>query len=141
MWYDTELFYASVLPDIERNLCDGKRRKTLRGICLHLDNVLPHNTARSQQEIARTKTAMVMHPDHSPNSEPSGFLFDDLKSEMIGFTANSPADIPSEIHQIFQEISKETILAVYDEWITLLEWITEHKGDYDHMESNKSSAL
>jgi hypothetical protein len=49
---------------------------------------------------------------------------------MAGFTANSPADIFSEIRRIFQEISKETILAVYGEWITRLKWITEHKGEF-----------
>jgi hypothetical protein len=27
--YDTESFSASVLPDIEKDICDGKRRKTL----------------------------------------------------------------------------------------------------------------
>jgi hypothetical protein len=48
-------------------------------------------------------------------------VFGDLKGEMPGFTANSRADILSEINRIFQEISKETFVAVYDEWIT------EHK--------------
>jgi hypothetical protein len=51
-------------------------------------------------------------------------LFGYLKGEMTGFMANSPADIFSEIRRIFQEISKETLLAVYDEWIT------GHKGEY-----------
>jgi hypothetical protein len=47
---------------------------------------------------------------------------------MAGFTTNSPADILSEIRRIFQEISKETLLAVYDEWITRVEWTTEYRG-------------
>jgi hypothetical protein len=54
--------------------------------------------------------------------------------EMAGFTANSPADILSEIRRIFQEISKETLVAGYDEWIIRLEWITEHTGEYYHTE-------
>jgi hypothetical protein len=48
-------------------------------------------------------------------------LFGYLKGEVADFTANSPADILSEIRQIFQEVSNETIVAVYDEWITRLE--------------------
>jgi hypothetical protein len=51
-------------------------------------------------------------------------LFDYLKSEMAGFTVNSSADILSEIHRIFQEISKQTLVAVYEEWITQLKRIT-----------------
>jgi hypothetical protein len=55
-------------------------------------------------------------------------LFGYLKGEMAGFTANSGADILSEIRRIFQKISKETLVTVYDEWITRPEWIKEHKG-------------
>jgi hypothetical protein len=67
-----------------------------------------------------------VHPAYSPDAAPSDFFeFGYLKSEMAGFTANSPADIFSEIHRIFQEISKETLSAVYDKCITRLEWTTE----------------
>jgi hypothetical protein len=59
VWYNTEFFSASVLPDIERNLCDGKRRKTLRGVFLPLDNALAHNAKGSRKEITRTKTKRV----------------------------------------------------------------------------------
>jgi hypothetical protein len=44
-----------------------------------------------------------------------------LKGEMAGFTANSPANILSEIRRFFQEISKETFVALYDEWTTRLD--------------------
>jgi hypothetical protein len=60
-----------------------------------------------------------VHLAHSPDAAPSDFfLFACLKREMAGITANSPADILSEIPRIFQEISKETLVAVYEEWIT-----------------------
>jgi hypothetical protein len=36
----------------------------------------------------------------------------------VGFTAKSPPDILSEIQRIFQEIWKEALVAVYDEWTT-----------------------
>jgi hypothetical protein len=34
--------------------------------------------------------------------------------EMTGFTVNLPDDIVSEVRGIFQEISKETLVAFYD---------------------------
>jgi hypothetical protein len=37
-----------------------------------------------------------------------------VKGEIAGFTANSPADILSEIRRTFQEIPKKTLVAVYD---------------------------
>jgi hypothetical protein len=121
MRYDVEFFCASVLLDIDWNLYEGKRRRALRGVCLHLDSAPAHNPKRSQ-EITRTKTTRVVHPAHSHDISVNGFfLFGCLHGEMAGFTANSPADILSEIGRIFCEISKETLAAVYHEWITLLE--------------------
>jgi hypothetical protein len=113
---DAEFFCASVLPDIERNLCDGKQRKTVRGVYLHLGNAPIHNAKRSRQENARTKASRVVHPGYSPDIAPSDFfLFGHVKGEMAGFTANSPADILSEIRRIFHEIPKESLVAVHDE--------------------------
>jgi hypothetical protein len=40
--YNAEFFCVSVLPDIEKNLCDGKRKKTLRSVSLYLDNARAH---------------------------------------------------------------------------------------------------
>jgi hypothetical protein len=57
-----------------------------------------------------------VHPAYSRDAAPSDFfLFGYLKGEMAGFTANSLSDILSEIRRIFHEISKETLVAVYDE--------------------------
>jgi hypothetical protein len=83
-----------------------------------------------------------VHPASSPDATPSGFfLFSCLKGEIAGFTANSLTNILFEIRRILQEIPKETLVAVYDEWITRLEWITEYKGEYYHTEQKKSSTL
>jgi hypothetical protein len=133
--YDAEFFCASVLSDVEKNLCQGSRRKTLRGIYLHFDNAPAHNAKRSRQEIARTKATRVIHPAYSPDAAPSDFfLFGHLKREMIGFRASSPEEILCEIRRIFDQIPKETLLAVYNNWIARVEWIIMHQGEYYHSE-------
>jgi hypothetical protein len=56
-----------------------------------------------------------VYPADSPDAASSDFfLFVYLKSEMAGIIANSSADIFSETHQIFQEISEKTLAAVTD---------------------------
>jgi hypothetical protein len=105
--YDAQFFRASVLLDIERNLCDGKRRKTLRDIYRRLEIAPTHNAKGLRQEIARIKATRVVYLAYSHDAAPSDFfLFSYLKGEMAGLTANSPADILSEIRRLFQEISK-----------------------------------
>jgi hypothetical protein len=42
-------------------------------------------------------------------------LFGYLKGQMANFTANSLAGILFEIHRIFQEVSKETLVTVCEE--------------------------
>jgi hypothetical protein len=94
-----------------------------------------HHPKWSRQEIARTKATRVVHPVSSPDAALTDlFLFGYLKGEMAGFTANSRPDILSEIRRIFQEISKETLVAVYNKWTTRPEWITAHKVEYHYME-------
>jgi hypothetical protein len=66
---------------------------------------------------------------HLNNAPSNFFLLDRLKREMAGFTASSPEDIFSEIRHIFEEIPKE--LAVDNEWVTWLEWVTGHNGEYN----------
>jgi hypothetical protein len=46
-----------------------------------------------------------VHPAFSPDHPTSDFfLFGFLKGEMVGFTANSPAEFLSEIRRIIREI-------------------------------------
>jgi hypothetical protein len=71
-----------------------------------------------------------MHPADYHDGAPSDcFLSGHLYEKRASFIANSPAGILSDIRRIFQEISKKPFAAGYDEWITWLEWITEHKGE------------
>jgi hypothetical protein len=110
MRYDAEFFDASVLPDIERNLCDGKRRETLRSLYVHLYRTPAHIVKGSRQEIARIKSTRVAHSAYSHDAASSDFfLFGYLRGELTGSTANSAPDSLSEISLIFQEISNETL--------------------------------
>jgi hypothetical protein len=76
-----------------------------------------------------------VHSADSPDASLSDiFLFDYLKGEMVGLTANSSTDVFSQFHRIFQETSRESLLAVYDKCLTRLEWIAEHKVERYHTE-------
>jgi hypothetical protein len=112
--YNTEFFCVSVLPDIEKNPCDGKRRKTFRGRYLHLNKVPAYNAMRSRQAIAPTKANGAAHLTYSPNGVARDFLlFCHLKREMAGFAASSAEGVLSEIRRIFERIPKDILTGVY----------------------------
>jgi hypothetical protein len=113
--YNTEFFCTFVLPNIERSLCDGKRKKRLRGIYLHLDDTPVRNAKRPPQEITQTKSNMVAHRARFPDGSPGDlFLFGHLKREMGGSTMSSAKDILSQILRIFERIPRETFTVVYN---------------------------
>jgi hypothetical protein len=79
--------------------------------------------------MTRTTANRVADPAYSPGGALSNFLFfGHLKGEMAGLTASSAEGIHSEIRRIFETIPKDILTAVYNEWITRLEWITKHRG-------------
>jgi hypothetical protein len=56
-----------------------------------------------------------VHPADFPDAAPSDFfLFGSLKGEIADFTTNSPENILSEIRRIVHEISKESLVTVYN---------------------------
>jgi hypothetical protein len=72
--------------------------------------------------MPRTKPNRVVHPAYCPERADSEFfLFGHLKLEMVGFQGSSVEAILSEIRQIPETIPRETLTAVYNQWITRLE--------------------
>jgi 5,10-methylene-tetrahydrofolate dehydrogenase/methenyl tetrahydrofolate cyclohydrolase len=55
MNYNTTFFVESVVPDLVEHVCQENRRKTLRGIMVHLDNAPPHNNKKVRQLLLQQK--------------------------------------------------------------------------------------
>jgi hypothetical protein len=53
--YNTTFFVKSVVPDLAKHVCQESRRKTLRGIIVHLDNARPQNSRKNEAALTATK--------------------------------------------------------------------------------------
>jgi transposase len=49
--YNTDFFCNVIMPSLKRDIASQGRRKTFRGMLIHMDNARPHNTGRSQECI------------------------------------------------------------------------------------------
>jgi hypothetical protein len=107
MQQDAESVCAYVLPHIERNLCDGKRRKTFQGVHFYLDNAPAHNAKRPRQEITQTKVTRVMSPAYSPDAASSVLFLWLPEGGDSWLHSELTADILSATRQIFHGISKK----------------------------------
>jgi transposase len=114
-------------------ICSQRRRRSLKGIVIHLDNARPHNSKESTQVLQDTKARRASHPPYSPDLAPSDFfLFGALKEKLAGSSFSGPDDLISAIHQKFGEFTKDTLLRVYKNWAMRLQWVIEHDGEYYH---------
>jgi hypothetical protein len=80
MKYNTTFFVESVVPDSVEDVCQESRRKTLRGIMVHLDNAQPHNSRKSEAAFTATKASRILASASSPDLSPSDFFFGMLKN-------------------------------------------------------------
>ena len=129
--YDSTFFCQSILPNIKTGLCTGRRRRTLRGIILHMDNARPLNSKISRDAIEATKAKRVEHPPYSPDLAPSDFfLFGALKVKLSGSSFSTEQDLISLIRQKFQEISKQVLVRAYQHWSERLQWVIDNEGEY-----------
>jgi hypothetical protein len=70
-------------------------------------------------------------PGSKPGFTATSVLRTHLERKMAEFIASSREDIFSEIGRIFEETPNEAITAVCNKCVIRLEWMTEHKDEYN----------
>jgi hypothetical protein len=124
MKYNTTFFVESVAPDLVEPVCQESRRKTLRGIMVHLDNVQPHNIRKSQAALTPTKARRIPAPVYSPDLSPTDiFLFRMLKERMSGTSYSSSDEVISAISELIASLPKDQLVSVYKNWMNRLNWV------------------
>jgi hypothetical protein len=74
MIFNTPFFCEQVLARLADEMISDSRRKTLKGILIHLDNACPHNSELSHDCFEATKTHRLPYPPYSPDIAPNDFL-------------------------------------------------------------------
>jgi hypothetical protein len=115
--YNTTFFCDVGFPDLLANVRARSRRRTLKGILVHLDNGLPHNSTKSNECLTEFHARTVSHPVYSPDRVPNDFfLFGTVEVELQHSEIHSRADLILAVKAIFDEIPKETLDSVQVSW-------------------------
>jgi histone-lysine N-methyltransferase SETMAR len=131
--YNTAFFCDQVIPSLVQGITSHGRRKTLQGFIIYFDRASPHNSRRSRECLRSYWATRLQHPAYSPDLAPNDFfLFGRLTEKLIGFDCRSREDLKSAIPSIFNEIGKETLVAVFLSWIERLKWVIRKEGWYYH---------
>jgi hypothetical protein len=98
------------------------RRQTgetrLNKLWMHSDNARPHTAKISRDYIGLNQMKQAPHPSYSPDLTPSDFfLFGYVKEELMVYRAETPSELLVRIRVILAEIPRETLNAVFLEWM------------------------
>jgi hypothetical protein len=131
MKYHSLFFRDVVMPGLIQNITCINHRKTLKLFVIHPDNARPHNSKQSQESIQASKAKCLPHPVDIQDLAPSDFfLFGYLKEKLTAFHCTTRDELKSAIITIFNEIDRETLLAIFNSWLERLEWVIKHGGEY-----------
>jgi hypothetical protein len=91
-------------------------------LCVHFDNARPHTTKMSRDYIGLNRMKQAPHPPYSPDLSPSDFfLLGYVKGKLMGYCAETPSELLVRIRVILAEIPRETLKAVFLEWMEQLQ--------------------
>jgi hypothetical protein len=85
----------------------------------------------SRDHISLNRTKQALHPPYSPVLTPSDFfLFGNVKGKLMGYRAETPSELLVRIRVILEEIPRETVKAVFLEWMERLQKYVQVDGKY-----------
>jgi hypothetical protein len=131
--YNSAFLCDIVVTDLVRDICSHSRRKSLKGIYIHLDNARPQNSKPAAECLSRTKANRVPHPAHSPDFAPSDFfLFGFVKTRLQEYDIPGQEGVKCAISQILAEISQGMLICAFEAWIKRFKWVIAYRGEYFH---------
>ena len=131
--FNSEYFIHNVIKPLENKLYPQGKKPQETSYIIHIDNARPHNSHKATESIVKCGFKRAPHPPYSPDLSPSDFyLFGYIKNQLEGEAFDEPDHLYLKIQEILCSIPKETLIAVFDEWIRRCEWVIKHKGDYYH---------
>jgi hypothetical protein len=72
--YNTAFLTDAVMPSLIETLRSPTRKKTLKGRLIHMDNVRPHSSGRTQRCINASRSERLPHPPDNPDLVSSDFF-------------------------------------------------------------------
>jgi hypothetical protein len=124
--YDTNNILIAV-SDWRRLAGERSRNK----LWVHANDAGPSNAKVSTDFIAINRMKQAPYPPSSPDLAPSDFfLFGYVKRKLMEYHAESPSELLIRIRVIFSEIPRETLNAVFLDWIERLRRCIDNNGEY-----------
>jgi hypothetical protein len=125
--YSVRYYVDNVLTPVCQRLIPADRHK----LVIHADNSSCHTANSVLDFVSQRKVRFAPHAPYSLDIASSDFfLFGDLKRELRGFRFQTGEELLVEIRKLMGEISPETVLDVFHDWISWCESLIARAGNY-----------
>jgi hypothetical protein len=125
--HSTRYYVDNILTLICQQLISAGKCKFV----IHTDNSPCHTAYAVLDFVSQRKVRFVPHPTYSPDIAPSGvFPFGDLRRELQGSRFQTGEELLVEIRKLRGEISLETLLDIFQGWISWCESLIASNGNY-----------
>ena len=126
--FNKAFYVDNVLSDLHNYLGGNKRSNVSKNVVLHTNNAPSH---RVDDELHNLGINRLVHPPYTPDLAPCDFfLFGYIKMRLEGRSYDNADNIVQEVTNIMLNISQETYLRVFQEWIRRLKACVDTKGEY-----------
>jgi hypothetical protein len=116
----------SAFPEIPVPYQDDRRRHFV----ILADNARLYCTKMAAQVLHHNSPARALHPPYSPDLALSCFwLFGHLKGVLQRNSCDEPAQLLSANHEILRRVDRETLDAVFQEWMIRLKKCIDGNGE------------
>ena len=123
--------YISSLKRMMRAISKKRPEKRGHAFALHQDNARPHVSHQTTDFLGQQDIQIIEHPPYSPDLAPADFfLFPRMKKIMRGTIYSDDEDVMKAVRRALAQVSKEGLLAAFQEWMRRLERCVALKGEY-----------
>ncbi|KAA6385521.1 MAG: hypothetical protein EZS28_018951 [Streblomastix strix] len=127
---NSRTFVKDVLTPLQNKYVQQKHAKQIE-ITIHHDNSRLHTAKHTKQFLQNSVFDQLQHPAYFPDIAPCDLsLFGILKKELKGVMIANELQAYDLVSRILAEIHQIEIWRTLRSWITLLQWIAKHDGDY-----------
>jgi histone-lysine N-methyltransferase SETMAR len=127
--FNADYYINNILVAISdwRRLTGGMRQNKL---WIHANNARPQTAKVSSDYIARNEMKTAPHPPYSPDLIPSEFfLVGPVKGKLMGYQADSAAELLVRIQVILADIPPKVLNTVFLEWMQRLQKYIDSDGE------------
>ena len=124
-------YVNTCLPQVFSAESERRKKRVLRGLIFHGNNVKPHWTWITNEFLLENHVEQYENAAYSPDLKPCGFfLFPKLKKQLCGIRFNDDNEMVTALEQAIDSLTKEDFKNCLEDWFIRMHKCIAGEGQY-----------